>query len=408
MTVKLELDQRSQKKDGTYPIKLRVTVNRKPMRISLGHSVEAKYWDASAQAVKTSCRSVQNVTRLNNYLQKQKSNALDVLTQLQDSGEIHALPSKEIKHRIKGDKRNNFVLAFAEEIIAELEQAGKVGNARVYRTLQNSLKNYLDDRDIPLTHITYQWLKKYEAWYLSRKIRGRRNTLNGLSVHLRTLRALFNRAIKRKLVSRDAYPFRDYQIKKSSTRKRAISRADIARIETFEPQTDRHRRAKDYFLMSFYLMGASFVDLAFLRVSDIQNGRISYERKKTGRLHSIKIMPPLQQLLDRYLPGKAKDDFMLDVIRSEEVDQQYVNIRDELRRYNRSLKEIGELCGIEKVLTSYVARHSFATIAKYKGVPVEVISETLGHADVKTTQIYLEQFDKETLDDYHELIIGDK
>ena len=229
--------------------------------------------------------------------------------------------------------------------------------------------------------------------------------MNGLSVNLRTLRALFNRAIKQKLISKEHYPFADYSVMHESTRKRAITGADLDRLRQFEPKSEWQVRAKDFFFLSFYLMGASFVDLAFLKVKNITGGRIEYKRRKTGRLHSIPLSLPLQTLLDKYLPGKKKEDFILNVIKSDDPKQQLVNVRDELRRFNRILKEIGEACGIEAALTSYVSRHSYATIAKYKGVPTAVISEALGHTSEEVTQVYLDSFDKEVMDKYHAMII---
>ena len=159
--------------------------------------------------------------------------------------------------------------------------------------------------------------------------------------------------------------------------------------------------------MSFYLMGASFIDLTFLKVSDIKSGRIEYRRKKTGQLHSIKITDPLNNILQKYLKNKKGDDFILNVIKSEDVEKQYTESRDELRRYNRSLKEIGQLCKIEANLTSYVARHSFASIANNKKVPLTVISQALGHDNPKTTEVYLSAFNDDTMDEYNEMIIGD-
>ena len=148
------------------------------------------------------------------------------------------------------------------------------------------------------------------------------------------------------------------------------------------------------------------MDIAFLKVKNIFGGRIEYKRRKTGRLHSILISPPLQALLDKYLIDKGKEDFILNVIRSDDPKKQVVNVRDELRRFNNTLKEIGKACGIEAELTSYVARHSYATIAKYKGVPTAIISEALGHKSEEVTQVYLDSFDKEVLDRYHNMIIG--
>lgn len=234
---------------------------------------------------------------------------------------------------------------------------------------------------------------------------GKGNSINGLSVNLRTLRALFNRAIKLKRISKEYYPFDDYKISNEGTRKRAISVDDIQKLKKYKPITDRQKRAKDYFFLSFYLMGASFVDIAFLKVSNIFNGRIEYRRRKTGRLHSIPISEPLEKLLKKYLKKKDQDDFILNVIKSDIPEKQVVNVRDELRRYNKTLKEIGKACGIEATLTSYVSRHSYATIAKYKGVPTAVISEALGHSTEKVTQVYLDSFEKDVLDKYHNMII---
>lgn len=402
ITSKIFLDNRRTKKDGTQALKLRITINRKSVEMALGYAIPPAYWNEKTQQIKPKCPSIQNVTRLNNRLQKQRAEYMERLIALQDEGQLQRMSMAEIKQRLTGKQMETMVIAFANTIIAELTEAKKVGNAAVYKTMRNSVQTYCKNKDVPLKQITYKWLKKYEAWYL-----GRGNSVNGLGVNLRTLRALFNRAIKRKLVSKDFYPFAEYSIKKETTRKRAITIEDIEKIKAFEPQTIRQTRAKDYFLMSFYTMGTSFVDLAFLKVSDIRNGRIEYKRKKTGKLHSIKITAPLQAILDTYLHGKEADDFILNVIKSEEVQQQYTNIRDESHRYNRSLKEIGELCGIEQPLTSYVARHSFATIAKYKDVPISIISQALGHSDLKTTEIYLAAFSDDVMDKYNEMVVGE-
>jgi integrase len=400
VTVNLILDTRSKKKDGTHPVKLRIVHNRKTYHLSLGYSVTAKEWDDTAQKIKSNCKRFSNITRINALLHRDKQQALDLFARLQDEGRLDTLSFTEIKAMLANKETEVMTLAFGEEIIAQLRQAGKHGNARVYDTMLRSVRTFARDKDFPLKQISYRWLKKYEAWYLSRG-----NSLNGLGVSLRTLRALFNRAIKQKRIASDYYPFRDYQIKKESTRKRALKEDQLKALLQFESQTDRQQRAKDYFFISFYLMGASFSDLAFLRVSNIQHGRIVYKRRKTGRLHNILITPALQSLLDRYLEGKSGDDFILNVITAEEARKQVVQVRDELRRYNRTLKEIGALCGLATPLTSYVARHTYATIAKYKGVPTAVISEALGHSSEEVTQVYLDSFETEVLDQYHRIII---
>lgn len=401
VTTRIVLDARYKKKDNTCPLKLRIVHNRQTYHISLGYSIPAKDWDDTGQLVKSTYKAVKNIARFNAIIHKEKQKALDAFNRLQEEGQLNALSFKEIKKVLAAKDTQTMTLAFGDEIIDQLREAKKHGNARVYDTMLRSVSDFVKGRDFPMQQITYTWLKRYEAWYLAKG-----NSLNGLSVNMRTLRALYNRAVKQKQLPKENYPFADYTIKQEGTRKRAITAAEIERLRQFEPQTQRHERAKDYFFLSFFLMGASFVDLAHLKVRNITGGRIEYKRRKTGRLHSIPVSPALQALLDKYLPGKEKEDFILDIIKANDPRKQSVNVRDELRRFNRTLKEIGELCGIESTLTSYVARHSYATIAKYKGVPTAVISEALGHASEEVTQVYLDSFDKAVLDQYHSMIIG--
>jgi len=394
------LDTRYKKKGDVYPLKLRIVHNRKPFDLNLGFSISAKDWDEKAQKVKPSCQTIENVTRFNALLNRDKQKVQDTLIRLQDEGKLDTLSLQELKNYVTQKNTEVMMLAFGAEIIAELQEAQKFGNARVYDTMLRSVRDFAKNKDFPLKQLTYAWLKKYEAWYLSKG-----NSANGLSVNLRTIRALYNRAIKQKLISSEYYPFGDYTIKSETTRKRAILTKDLELIKQYEPRTERQARAKDYFLLSFYLMGASFVDIAMLKVKNIIGGRIEYKRRKTGRLHSIPLSTPLQAILDKYLPGKEKEDFILNIVKTTDLQKQGVKIHDELRRFNRALKEIGIACGIEAQLTSYVARHSYATIAKYKGVPTAVISEALGHSSEEVTQVYLDSFDKEVMDKYHNMII---
>lgn len=402
------LDTRHQKKDGSYPIKLRVVLNRKSFEIAMGHAIAEKDWDDRQGRIKSNCKSVGNTTRLNNLLQKRRTEAIEIITKLDDDGLLRSLSLKEIRSRITGTSKAGYTYAFFDDVIARMQQAGQVGNARIYEQTYKSIKRFAGETDFPMRTITYRWLKQYESWYLSRRDRkGRPNTLNGLAIKLRTLRALMNRAIKSSLIGKDDYPFTTYKITHEKTRKRAIEPADLAKIKALDRDTLtlRQKRAQDYFFISFYLMGASFIDLAFLKVENVINGRIEYKRRKTGRLHSIKITPPLQKLLDRYLRGK-KDagDTILNIIKGRTEDERYTSARDELRRYNRALKDLGKMAGLQTTLTSYTARHSYASIAKNKGVPIAVISEALGHENVDVTQVYLNSFDTSVLDEYNDLV----
>lgn len=400
-SVAIVLDERSMKKDNTCPLKLRVIINRKSFHISLGHDIEIRFWLEDKQQVSSKCTTVGNITRLNNFLIKEKARIADKLLVYDEEGLLNRLSMPAIKDKLLQKSSELMTLELFSSVISELEQANRFGNARVYNLVSRSINNFIKGRDIPLRQITFEWLKQYEAWYLSRG-----NSLNGLSVNIRTLRSVYNIAIKQKKISADYYPFEDYTIKQEATRKRAISRDDLIKLIKFKPFIGWHKRAQDYFLISFYLMGASFVDIALLKIKNINGQRIEYKRQKTGRLHSIAISEPLKLLLADYIQGKKDNEFILDIVKSEDPKQQLISIRNELKRYNRCLREISTLCEIKTSISSYVARHSYATNAKRIGVPTAVISEALGHKTEKTTQIYLDSFENDIVDKYHEMVIN--
>ena len=160
------------------------------------------------------------------------------------------------------------------------------------------------------------------------------------------------------------------------------------------------------FLTSFYLVGIAYMDIAHLKVSDIHNGRIAYKRKKTHQLINIKITPRLQEILNKYIEGKKATDFIFPIIKSDTPEGMYRDVKNAMKIYNKMLKKIAELCKIDENLTSYWSRHSWATIAKRKGVSTAVISESLGHTTEMTTQVYLDSFEDEVIDAANELVIG--
>lgn len=401
VSVSIQLDRRSKRIDGRHPLKLLIVLNEKPLRISLGLSLHSKDWNDKLQSVRASCPDFENIIRINAKLQKEKTKALNKLLKLEEDGSLDSLSLRDLKGRLKEKTANTaMTLDFFSIVITEMEESKRFGNARVYDIVSQSISKFVQEKDFPLKHITFSWLKKYEVWYLSKG-----NSINGLGLNMRTLRSLYNMAIKRNIVPLDSYPFKDYKIRKEETRKRAINRAGLIRFNQFEAVTNRHIKAKDYFFTGYYLMGASFVDVAFLKIKNMINGRMEYKRQKTGKLHSIPISKPLQEILEKYGKGKNENDFIFDIVKSSDPKTQLANVRDELIQYNKSLKEIGVLCGIESLKSSYVARHSYATNAKRLGVPVAVISEALGHRTENTTQVYLDSFDNEIVDRYHDLVI---
>ena len=401
-TVKLVLDTRRTKKDKTYPIVLRITHNLLTRYITTEYSVTSDDWDDSEQSIKTSSNRFRNVTRVNNHLHTKLLEASDFLTKLNASGEIEGMTVNDIRNQIDSKAETSSVQTFTKKIIEELKLSKKLGNAGVYQQAIDFLDRMTGKKQITFDEINFQLLKSIEAKFLAES-----NSLNGLSFYLRTVRAIYNRAIKEGKAKRDNYPFTSYSIKETKTQKRAIRKTDMDKIKELDlPEGSRKWHTRNIFLFSFYNRGMNFADIAKLKVSDIENDRIHYNRSKTGRHFSIKLTDSTRTILNYYLEGKEKEELIFPILKRDTLELQMMDLYNERKTFNKYLKEIGNELKIPGNLTSYVARHSWATIAKDLNVPISVISEGLGHEDIKTTQIYLDSFDDEVLDQANQLITG--
>ena len=403
-SVKISLDTRRPKKDGTFPIILRVTHNRKTTSVATGYSVPAEYWDQGRAAIKKTYKGFGNITRVNNHILKQKAKAIDRLTKLDEENKLKYMSVPQVKEKLGPKSKTSSFFQFTEEIIQSLLEEKRIGNARSYRNVLREIKKFQKNVDFPFTELNYQFLTRLEHYYLAKGL-----SVNGLGVYMRTIRAIFNKAIKAGLIDRAAYPFETYSIKSKPTKKRAIRYEDIQKIEAlnFEP-SDPLFEARSMFLLSFYLMGVSFIDLAFLKVGNLVDGRVQYKRRKTGKFYDIKISANAQEILDHYLEDKEGQDYIFPIIKRTSLFDQFRDIQWALKRYNTRLKEIAQLAGIEENLTSYVSRHTFASIANNMEIPVTAISQMLGHTNLTTTQVYLASLRRDIIDEYGERVIGGK
>lgn len=404
INILLALDNRRPKKDGTFPLVFRIYRNNSFFPISTGHSLFEKDWDDKKRAIKSSYKGSNSITWLNNSLAKQKASYVDYIGKLAENNQLVGLSNTELKERLVGKMTETTFCVYAEQLIVQLKAQKRIGNARSYEGIIQVMRKYQHGKDIRFAEISYDFLNKFETAYLSKE----GNTRNGLAVYMRTIRAIYNQAIKAGIVEQELYPFALYKIKTEPTQKRAISFDKLQLIEKLEfSETESLFHTQNYFLMSFYLMGISFTDLAHLTREDIKDGRISFSRQKTHRKYDMAITGKAQRILDYYLTKDPKSTFVFPIITQSDPSKQYTQVQEARKRFNKRLKKIGEMCGIEKTLTSYVSRHSFATLAKNKGIPITAISEMLGHESVKTTQVYLDSLPSDMIDKYHRDILGD-
>lgn len=406
-TALLYLDNRKVRKDGTFPLVFRIYKDRQNyISISSGYYLLEKDWDENKRSIKNSYKGSNSVSWLNNYLQKQKANYIDILGKLAESKILSKISSIELKEILQGKttKNNLKFFEYTERLIEEQISIQRVGNARIYKSVLNVLKSYRKNKDIRFEEITYDFLKKFEIHFFSKGS----NSYNGLSVYMRTIRAIYNRAIKDNIINKESYPFENYKIKSEPTSKRAISQEDIKKIEKLDLKaSDPLFHTRNYFLFSFYLMGMPFTDIAHLKKENIIGNRIQYSRQKTNKKYDIEIHQKGLEIIKFYSSKFPDAEHIFPIINRIDIVEEYKDIEWARNRYNKKLRKIAELCGIDKNLTSYVSRHSFATLAKNKGIPITAISEMLGHENIKTTQVYLDSLPSDVIDKYHRDILGD-
>lgn len=286
---------------------------------------------------------------------------------------------------------------YMESIIAKLKQNGKVRTSETYKSTLNSFKKFRQDEYIMLDCVTSQIMEAYEAWHHKRGV-----TPNTISFYTRILRAAYNRAVEDDIIE-NRNPFRKVYTGFDKTVKRALPLSVIKKIKVLDLSLNASLDfTRDMFLMSFYLRGMSFIDMAFLKKTDLKSGYITYRRRKTGQQLIIEWTKEMQMILDKYPENKS--DYLLPVIRNPGLNER-CTYRNTGYNINHSLKRIAGMVGVTIPLTLYVARHSWASAAKAKGIPLSVISEGMGHDSEATTQIYLASLDTSVVDKANSLIL---
>lgn len=286
---------------------------------------------------------------------------------------------------------------YMESMIVKLKRNGKIRTSETYAAALRSFKKFREDEDLILDCLTSDEMEAYEAWH-----RTKGNSPNTISFYTRILRAVYNRATEEGIIE-NRNPFRHVYTGIDKTVKRAIPLALVKKIRTLDLSlTPTLDYARDMFLMSFFLRGMSFIDMAYLKKSDLSNGYVIYRRRKTGQQLTIAWTPEMQGILDKYPVNPTK--YLLPVIKSEGINERCA-YRNASYNINHSLKKIAGMIGIGIPLTMYVARHSWASAAKSKGIPLSVISEGMGHDNETTTQIYLASLDTSAVDHANSLIL---
>ena len=288
---------------------------------------------------------------------------------------------------------------FMENVITQLKQIGKLRTAETYTATLRSFMRFRNDTDVLLDDITPELIEMYEAYLQNNGV-----VRNTSSFYMRILRAVYNRAVEKEFV-KQRNPFKNVYTGVDKTAKRALPLSTIRRIKNLDlTRLPKLEFARDMFLFSFYTRGMSFIDMAFLKKTDLQNGYLKYRRRKTKQQLFIRWEKCMQEILDKH--NVPESPYLLPIIKVAEQNErkQYGNA---LREVNNKLKEIAKTICLQIPLSTYVARHSWASIARSKNIPISVISEGMGHDSEMTTQIYLSSLDSSAIDHANSLILKD-
>ena len=297
------------------------------------------------------------------------------------------------------------VVAFMKQVAVGLQMEGNFGTAHVYRSSLNAIIAYRGKDDFAFNEVTSEWLKGFEVY-----LRSRGCSWNTVSTYLRTFRAVYNRAVDLHRAPYVPHLFRSVYTGTRADHKRALSDEDMKKVFADLSRSSgvslRLRRAQEFFILMFLLRGIPFVDLAYLRKSDLRDNVITYRRRKTGRPLSVTLTSEAMAILKRYMDRDSSSPYLFPLLSSREgTKEAYHEYQLALRNFNRQLMLLGEMLGLGDKLSSYTARHTWATTAYYCEIHPGVISEAMGHSSITVTETYLKPFRNKKIDEANKKVV---
>ena len=280
----------------------------------------------------------------------------------------------------------------------KLKNDNRRGTARNYSKTLKSLKAFMKNTDSTFNIVTEQFVESYNTFLIQRGV-----VRNTISFYMRIFRSVYNKAVTQKIIEQ-TFPFKNVYTGVDRTRKRAVTETVISQLLSIDLKKSKALQfARDLFIFSFYARGMAFVDIVYLKKSNIQNGYITYVRHKTGQELTIRIETRLQNIINQY--EKKDSPYLFPILNTEDENKAYSQYEIALNYYNRQLKRLSKLLEPNINLSSYTPRHTWATTARNKNVPLSIISAGMGHSSEKTTLIYLTKIDNSIIDEVNKAII---
>lgn len=379
-------------KNNELPLKIRVCKDKKSRYFNLGISVKPEHWDFEKNRPKSTCPDRELIEKLiSNKISEVKSRIVEL------KSEDKEFSATTLVENVSNPSKIITVGELFRQHIHCLEEEKRTGYRLSIQQTYNSLLKFNKHLDIPFSDMDCNWLRRYETW-----LRKQGKSENTIGIRFRNIRVIFNLAMNTELVKPQNYPFKKFKVSKlhQETAKRALNKNDILAVVNYPVKgKDFYTRlAVALFTFSYFMGGINFVDMAYLTEKNIAGGRLLYSRKKTSKIINLPMQQRAYMVLKEY--KKSNEAYLFPILSSKhKTEQQRLNrLHKVITKVNKALKSIGEELHIPIKLTTYVARHSYATVLKRAGVSTSIISESLGHSSEKVTQIYLDSFENNQID----------
>ena len=344
-----------------------ITHNRKTQQITTRLRVCPSDWDADEEKL---VQRAPNRSMIQNRIDSDVALLRRVILGLDNCGVDYSV--SDIINRYKSPQSHILVLDYIHTQVEQLRATNRLGTAKNYEKTMSSFSEFLGDVRLPLSALTEQVITDYNSFLVQRGL-----VRNSVSFYMRVLRAIYNKAVRQKLIEQQ-HPFTEVYTGIDRTRKRAVSESIIAQLHRLELEVGTPLSlCRDMFIFSYCTRGMAFVDIAYLKKSNLQNGMICYARRKTGQLLSVRIEPSIQRIIDRYIDSDSP--YVFPILCSLDVNEAYEQYQVALNTHNRLLGRLSEMLGCGCKLTSYTSRHSWATAARNHNVPISIISQGMGH-----------------------------
>jgi Site-specific recombinase XerD len=386
-TVNLKLWKYRPQKDGTYPIYVRITKNRKSSWQSTNISVRLKDWDDAKGKVKP---SHPNSARLNALLKQIELKYQNDVVAIEN--EDLSVGIRRIKTMIYGQDEKNF-MSVAYELLSRYKSEGKISFHDKAASIIRKFRSYMNSADFSFQDIDIRLLINYQQ-YLIEEYHNKPNSVNS---NLKFIKTVFLYAQRMEYIPLHVNPFLKYKFLKVQTERGFLTPEEIAAIENLDLEGKHNlARAKDIVLFQYYSGGLRISDVLLLQPDNIYDNRVFITIKKTGKQTSHKLMPKALEIADRYMQMGKEFIFgyLSDGLDLDDLIKVDAEISSKTALINKYLKEIGELCGIKKTVSTHIFRHSFATNALQQGMSLDVLQSILNHSNIRETQIYAKVLDK--------------